>query len=979
MVTGTQPEMIASPPKKILPLDPPRASELISEFLQCLNEADLTATAERISGNEPIKEFLAAVFDLSPYLRDCAFSNPVHLENCLNQNFEATVDATLSNTKVSGIEVSNEADLMAILRGHKKQIALLCGLADLGGWLHSSKITRILSEFADASLNATLDFILLQMAKNGKLELFDNARPQFCSGLIVLAMGKHGGWELNYSSDIDIVLFFDDQSKLTVIGTDPVTLFGRLARQLVKIMQERTSDGYVFRTDLRLRPDPASTPPVIPLEAALNYYEAYGQNWERAAFIKARPAAGDIEAGYEFLKALSPFIWRKYLDYAAIQDVHSIKRQIHSHKGHGKIAVNGHNIKLGRGGIREIEFFVQTQQLIAGGRIGELRKIQTLEGLKVLAELGWITEKARAELADAYWYLRNVEHRLQMVSDEQTHTLPTEEDEVKRIAFMMGNKTYAEFSQQLTKVLRTVERHYSDLFEAEENLTGDEGNLVFTGEDDDPETVETLEKFGFSRPPEVIKLIKGWHTGRYAALQTVQARESLTALLPKLLTQLSAGGSPDAALIRFDRFISGLPAGIQLFSLLNSNPKLLGLLVRILGAAPRLAEIITRKPHVFDGLLDPNFGEYLPNRETLSVQLKLSLARARGYEMALDAARVFAAEQKFLIGVLLFNGSISAIDAGSAYSALAEVLIEALLDLVLIEFSQKHGKVANSKICILGMGKLGSGELTVGSDLDLIFLYDHDEKIEQSDGEKPLPVSQYFIRLIKRLVTAMSAPTAEGVLYELDFRLRPSGNAGPLATQLGSFVKYQNQNAWTWEALALTRAKPVAGDVEFCQHVAREVATLNRHPRDEVTTRKDVVEMRAAIEDQKGSTDPWDVKIANGGLIDIEFLAQWSIIANPNQKLEGLQSTLSMLDAAPDHLLPVEDRKTLKQALLLYGSVQQLLRLCLAEDFVPETAPPGLVKAVCAALDVPDISFAEAQLNETREQVRAIFNKVLTR
>ncbi|MFK5977788.1 MAG: bifunctional [glutamine synthetase] adenylyltransferase/[glutamine synthetase]-adenylyl-L-tyrosine phosphorylase [Rhizobiaceae bacterium] len=975
---GTSAEMIATPPKQILPLNDQHSQDLLAEFLECAAGKDLDTAGKIINGNKELGKFLAAVFDLSPHLRNCAFSNPLLLENCLTQPFLKTLDDTLSTTKVMGVGAANEAELMAGLRNNKKQVALLCGLADLGGWLHPSKITRILSEFADASLNAALDFILLQMEKAGNLELSDSTRPQYQSGLIVLAMGKHGGWELNYSSDIDIVLFFDDRADIKIIGSDPTTLFGRLARQLVKIIQERTPDGYVFRTDLRLRPDPASTPPVIALEAALNYYEAYGQNWERAAFIKARPAAGDIEAGEAFLKELSPFIWRKYLDYAAIQDVHSIKRQIHSHKGHGKIAVNGHNIKLGRGGIREIEFFVQTQQLIAGGRITKLRQMQTNSGLKVLADLDWITVEARDELEEAYWYLRDVEHRLQMVSDEQTHTLPVENDELLRIALMMGNTTLEEFSNKLLKIMRTVECHYSELFEGEEKLSDDGGNLVFTGEDNDPGTITTLENLGFLRPFDIIKIIRAWHTGRYAALQTVQARELVTALLPSLLRQLAEGGRPDDALIRFDQFISGLPAGIQLFSLLNSNPKLMRILLQILGAAPRLSEIITRKPHVFDGLLDPSFGEFLPNRETLSKQIALSLSRAPSYEMALDAARLFAAEQKFLIGVLLFDGSISATDAGHAFTALAEVLIEKMVDLVSREFQKKYGKVANSDICILGMGKLGSAELTAGSDLDLILLYDHDEKIEKSDGPKPLYVSEYFIRFTQRLVTAMSAPTAEGVLYELDFRLRPSGNAGPLATHISSFIKYQTGDAWTWEALALTRARPVAGDTEFCGRVAKEVAILNGRDRDDETVRADVVKMRETIEVEKGTDNPWSIKTAKGGLIDIEFLAQWSILARGSQLQSDLQSTGAMLETAPDRLLQSEDRIILKDAHLLYSKVQQLTRICLAEEFVPENAPPGLVKAICATLDVPDISIAETLLNETRSHVRAIFEKVLS-
>ena len=390
-----------------------------------------------------------------------------------------------------------------------------------------------------------------------------------------------------------------------------------MGKHLVKLMQERTEDGYVFRTDLRLRPDPSSTPLIIPTEAALHYYEGQGQNWERAAMIKAMAVAGDLVAGERFLKELTPFVWRKYLDFAAIQDVHSIKRQIHAHKGHGEIRVNGHNIKLGRGGIREIEFFVQTQQLIAGGRNPELRVRGTAEGLEALTSHGWIEEKTRDELSGCYWYLRNLEHRLQMVDDQQTHTLPEDTDELKRIAAMLGQLDVKVFSRQITKTLQTVEYYYSKLFEAAPELSAVGGNLVFTGQDDDPDTVSTLEALGFENPGDVIKVVKRWHVAKIPALQTNQARELLTELVPELLQAFGKSAKPDKTLFDFDQFLSGLPAGIQLFSILKSNPALNTLLVRILTAAPSMAEQISQKPHVFDAMLEPQVADEVPTREYL--------------------------------------------------------------------------------------------------------------------------------------------------------------------------------------------------------------------------------------------------------------------------------------------------------------------------------------------------------------------------
>ena len=725
-----------------------------------------------------------------------------------------------------GLKLDDEAELMARLRKFKRKTALLCGLADLGGWWSGRVVTAALSDFADAALNASLDFILLSQERSEKLALVNSSSPQTQSGLIVLGMGKHGARELNYSSDIDLILLFDERAPIELHTDDPVSLLGRMAKQLVKIMQERTGDGYVFRMDLRLRPDPASTPPVMPLGAALHYYEGQGQNWERAALIKARPVAGDLAAGESCLKELAPFVWRKYLDFAAIQDVHSIKRQIHAHKGHGEIAVKGHNVKLGRGGIREIEFFAQTQQLIAGGRNEKLRERRTIEALVQLSKLEWISPEVVDELGEAYWYLRNLEHRLQMVSDEQTHTLPDDDRELKRIAFLMGEQSTASFSKELTNVLKRVERRYAELFETAPELSTIKGNLVFTGDDEDPGTVETLTGLGYQRASEIIKIVKGWHYGRVPALQSAQARELLTELAPHLLKEFAQSGNPDEAMFAFDQFVSGLPAGIQLFAILNSNRALTSLLARILGAAPRLSDAIARRPHIFDGLIDPQFMNTVATKETLGPLLDADLERALNYESALDQARRFFSEQKFLIGIRYFGGSISTHQAGQAFSDLAEVMISSLLSRVQSEFEIRHGKIAGGKICILAMGRLGSRELTATSDLDLIFLYDHDEDSEQSDGEKPLATSQYFIRLTQRLITAMSAPTAEGLIYELDFRLRPSGKAGPLATHVDAFIKYQKSEAWIWESQALTRARPVAGDDEFCDFVGGKIREL---------------------------------------------------------------------------------------------------------------------------------------------------------
>jgi glutamate-ammonia-ligase adenylyltransferase len=965
------------PPRRLAPLDAAEARKWLAELHSRLKEEELADFSAALSANSELSRFLGSVFTLSAHLRDICLIRPALLASVLSGPFDPAVANIREQTASAGLSSGSDSALMAQLRECKRAVSLLCGLADLGGWWKTHQVTAALTDFADAALGAAIDHLLLGLHAAGKVELADPARPQQGSGLIVLGMGKYGAHELNYSSDIDLVLF-QEQAQMRFLTDDPAQLLARFARSLVRLLQERTGDGYVFRVDLRLRPDPGSTPLVIPAQTALNYYEAYGQNWERAALIKARPVAGDLQAGKAILAELAPFIWRKYLDFAAISDIHSIKRQIHAHRGHGEIAVAGHNIKLGRGGIREIEFFAQTQQLIAGGRLPQLRRLRTVDALAALLEEGWIDAAAHDQLCACYWFLRDVEHRIQMVADEQSHSLPDDEEGLRRIALMMGEKDAAAFSARLVDVLRKVERHYAGLFEKSPELTVPGGNLVFTGDDDDPATVETLAVFGYRQPSVVIATVRGWHYGRYPAMRTAQARELLTEITPSLLQEIARAGDPDATLSAFDRFLSGLPAGIQLFSLLKSNPGLLQLVLFILSAAPRLSEIVTRRPHVFDGLLDPAFSTGAPRAVVLRERLAGALARADGFEAALDAARIFAAEQKFLIGMRLISRTVTPAQAGRAFSDLAETLTVTMLDRVEAEFVRRHGHVPGGRICILGMGRLGSRELSAGSDLDLIFLYEHDARAEESDGEKPLAVSQYFMRLTQRLIAAMRAPTAEGVIYELDFRLRPSGNAGPLATHVDSFLRYQREEAWTWERQALTRARTIAGDAKLRERMEHELCVLAHEAAEPGKLARDVREMRELIDKEKGSANPFDVKNVKGGLIDIEFVAQWAALRRGLPQGEARRTGLAdMLRVATPQFVWQDDCEKLLAAAEAFNAVLQLVRVCSDDGFDAKDGPKGLGDLICRELDLPDLRAVTSHLHAMQKEVREIFLRVV--
>jgi glutamate-ammonia-ligase adenylyltransferase len=943
------------------------------------------AIAALVDGAMPLRDFIVSVLTLSPHLREMANLDPALLAAAISEPLEPQIEQLVAEARRAwlpseGAGSPSESDVMSRLRIAKRKASFLIALADLARIFDGRMTTWWLSALAEAAISAAIDHLLLSAHESGKLVLPDPSAPSTGSGVIVLGMGKLGAEELNYSSDIDLVVFFDETAGIVPNPDDAIDIFPRLMRRLVRILQERTADGYVFRTDLRLRPDPGSTPLAIPVDAAMIYYEGRGQNWERAAFIKARPVGGDLDAGAAFIRDLVPFVFRKYLDYAAIADIHSIKRQIHAHKGHGAIAVKGHNVKLGRGGIREIEFFVQTQQLIAGGRMPALRSRATEQTLGELTKAKWIDAETRDELIEAYWFLRDVEHRIQMVRDEQTHLLPETEVELKRIAFMMGFDDTSSFSERLVSILRIVEHRYAQLFEQEARLSTETGNLVFTGQGDDPDTLKTLRRLGFERPSDISQVIRTWHYGRYRATQSVEARERLTELIPELLRVFGESKRADEALLRFDNFISGLPAGIQLFSLLGNNPALLSLIVNIMSSAPRLAEIIAAKPHVFDGMLDRGLMAELPTREYLAERIKGFLAPARYYEETLDRLRIFASEQRFLIGIRLLTGSINGAMAAHAFTHLADLIVEAALDAVLKEIRAAHGNYPGGRVAVMGMGKLGSFELTAGSDIDIILLYDYDDAADDSDGAKPLDATRYFTRITQRLISALSAPTAEGVLYEVDMRLRPSGNKGPVATRINSFEKYQREEAWTWEHMALSRARLLCGDAGLISDAERVIDEVLSTQPDLAKIAKDVAEMRALIEKEKPPASIWDLKLIPGGLIDIEFIAQYLRLIAPAKALHlntnGV-STDEALRQLGERLMDRNDLALCLEALRLYTDLSQLIRLCVDGPFDPEKAPAGLIELVCRAGDCPDIRTLEAELRRLSKAVRAVFQRTV--
>jgi [glutamine synthetase] adenylyltransferase / [glutamine synthetase]-adenylyl-L-tyrosine phosphorylase len=927
-----------------------------------------------------VRSLLLGILEGSPYLGQLLLRDPARAVTLLSEMPESLFEHWRAQLTDDVATAKTVAELMAILRVFKTNVALLTAVADLGGVWPVMTVTNVLTRAADACLQATIRFLFAQAVARGDwLPAPVDKAPEASSGYIVLAMGKYGAFELNYSSDIDLIVFYDLARARLKPGVEPQLFFIRMTRDLVKIMQERTGDGYVFRTDLRLRPDPGATQVALSTTAAMHYYESFGQNWERAAMIKARPVAGDIEAGRALLRDLEPYVWRKYLDYAAIADIHAMKRQIHAHRGFGEIAVAGHNIKVGRGGIREIEFFAQTQQLIAGGRQTDVRTPATLDALDRLAARAWIAPGIRDDLAEAYQFLRRLEHRLQMVGDDQTHELPSDETALGALARFAGFEGVDGLTTELIRRLATVQGHYAALFEDSPKLTRDGVNMVFAGEQDDPATVAALAQMGYSQPSQVIATVRGWHHGRYRAVSSPRARERLTVVQPLLIEALSRTANPDAALGSFDRFLADLPAGVQLFGLLRANPQLMQLVAAIMGSAPRLAHILSRRRRLLDAVLDPKVVGALPSRTEIQALVAAELGGAADIQEKLDRARILGAEQSFIIGVRVLSGGIRAAEAGGAYSMLADELIGGLQRAVEDDFAAAHGRVDGGGAAIVAMGKLGGAEMTAASDLDLIVVYDHAPGATQSNGRRPLPVSQYYARLTQRLISALSAPTAEGRLYDVDMRLRPSGQKGPVATQLSSFVEYQTREAWTWEHLALTRARLVTGSPALRGKVEAAIRTTLLRPRDRGTITADVRKMRDLIAAEKGTEDIWDLKQVRGGLVDLEFIAQYLQLVHAAVQPQILSPTTAEAyeRLAAAGIISAADADLLLPATRLLGNLTQILRLCFEGPFDPATAPEGLKQLLARVGDAPDFRSLEGQLRQLLADVAERFDRLV--
>ncbi|WP_298836152.1 bifunctional [glutamine synthetase] adenylyltransferase/[glutamine synthetase]-adenylyl-L-tyrosine phosphorylase [uncultured Roseobacter sp.] len=857
-----------------------------------------------------------------------------------------TPDAALAEV-IANAGGCEGTDVGRHLREAKRRVALLTALADLGGAWPLEKVTGVLTEFAATACQAALRGAISIQIRRGKLPGMSETDIADAAGMCVLAMGKMGAGELNYSSDIDLICLFDETRFAPDDFHDARAAFVRATRAMCATLSEITAEGYVFRTDLRLRPDPAVTPVCMSMEAAERYYESLGRTWERAAYIKAAVVAGDFRAGEQFLKTLTPFVWRRHLDFAAIQDAHDMRLAIREHKGlGGPITLPGHNMKLGRGGIREIEFFTQTRQLIAGGRDPELRCRGTRDGLAVLARKGWVPEETAQVLSDHYVVHRTVEHRLQMINDAQTHNLPGSEEGFARLAAMMDtdpDNLRADLRSRLADVHEMTEGFFAP--SARPEPAGDVADLI------DAQTVTR------------------WLS--YPALRSERSREIFNRLRPDLLLRLSRTAKPEDALNAFDGFLAGLPAGVQLFSLLEANPQLLDLLIDITGTSPALAQYLSRNASVFDAVIGGDFFADWPGTGGLCASLEAALAQETDYETALDAARRWTREWHFRIGVHLLRGLTTAPEAGRQYADLARSVLRVVWPLVLTQFARRHGPPPGRGAVVLGMGSLGAGRLNAGSDLDLILIYDPLDA-ESSDGPKPLATRPYYARLTQALITALSAPMSQGRLYEVDMRLRPSGNQGPVATSWQSFRSYQQKEAWVWEHLALTRAAVIAGPADLAADVETFRRDLLGQGRSLQEVGREVAQMRDRIRAAKSPSSLWDVKTGPGRLQEAELLAQaGALISGAADSTDGLQR------AAQAGLTDSAGAAVLEKATDLYATLNIAMRLLSESDTDPAELGPSAQNFLLRTAEAETLDDLAQRLSKTATESQRVIDSAV--
>jgi len=871
----------------------------------------------------------------SPFLRDSIEARSEIAEAFVKRGAAAAAELALQ---------LSASDLAATLRRQRQALALAVALGDLSGELTLEQVTKLLSDFADESLDRAV--------KAALAERTPDAEPR---GFAIIAMGKLGSHELNYSSDVDLLLLFDPETLPKRARDDAGEAAVRIGRRLIELMQKRTEEGYVQRVDLRLRPSPEVTPIALPLNAAISHYESSALPWERAAFIRARAAAGDVALGRQFLDAIQPFVWRRSLDFGVIEEVRQISARIRDHFAQGANIGPGYDLKRGRGGIREVEFFVQIQQMIHGGRDANVRVPATFDAIAALVTADRLDKGQAEDLATTYRLLRTVEHRVQMINDAQTHLLPADPAALDSVAQLHGLTDGAELLDQLRPHVDSAGRIFDSLAPETSARLSNDPDIV----------ARELAQLGFADVEAARRHLGDWRSGKARSLRSNAAREAFEAMLPGLLQAIAASGDPNHALNRLSDIIERLSSGVNLFRLLEARPPLAKLLAKLLAHAPTLADQLGRRPELLEGLFDASSFAMPPPADEFAALLAEAM-RGQPYDVGLDRARRLVNERRFALGVQLIDRRRDPLEVTEGYAGVAEGALIALGSAAKREFEERHGQFPGGELLVLGLGRFGGYSLTHASDLDIIYLHTAAGG-GVSDGAKPLGPNDYFNRLASRVTAALSVPTAAGPLYEVDTRLRPEGAKGMLTVSLDAFKRYQREQAWTWEHMALCRARPLFGSDDGKAAARAVINSILRMPRDRAKVVADAASMRADIERHKPPHGPLDVKLGSGGLIDLEFVTHVLQLTTHVGLDTRLEVALEQL--AADSLVPA----TIVGDLKLLSRMLVMMRLVAPGDIKPTAETWQLVAETCGAAGWDELL---AEHDAARQRIAALWNSI---
>ncbi|MCG8621993.1 MAG: bifunctional [glutamate--ammonia ligase]-adenylyl-L-tyrosine phosphorylase/[glutamate--ammonia-ligase] adenylyltransferase, partial [Proteobacteria bacterium] len=936
---------------------------------------------------------LATAMVTAPYLDQLFRHNMPLVESVLAGKTDTVLDTahsdftaamTAAKSAKSANSAKSDAEVMAAIRTLRKTVNLAVAITDITDTHSVADHLRWLSKAAETASHQLAEYLVATST-------LKETAGKWC----ILAMGKLGAEELNFSSDIDLLVLYEaksvSQNNKNGTGDEEAASrhFIALTRQFVKLMSNPTEDGIGWRVDLRLRPNPSVTPVAISVMSAIHYYESIARTWERAAFIRARPIAGDLALGEAFLADIAPFIWRRYLDYAVIDDMRMMWQREPKPPG-----LLGYHVKKGQGGIRAIEFFVHIQQLIAGGREKDLRRRGTAEALASLAKKKWITDEESTALTEYYYALRRLEHRIQMGADAHAHQLPRQAEDMLALAHFCGYGTAEEFTKVIEAVTIGVEKNSAsvgirlgvDKAETAAHASASASDIAGAGDDgtiapdppkialgllldqdysessDDSDALHrSLADMGFDNVASILPICRKWLAGEVAATQSPRAREILTRILPRILQQLSRAEQPTQAFHAFAGLVESLPFGVQLFSLLESNPTIAKIMAAILVASPRLTDELSAHPQLADELLYDEFWQAFDaghdadtNTDvtdvtnvtnasntndstalstTLSVSLTEAMAAAPSFEEALDTLRRILRRWRFRVSVHLVSGRIDCATAGRHLTAIAEAALRSALPIAHKRVIDRHGSIKNASMLVVALGRLGAREMTAASDLDLVFIHDAPDEAE-SDGTKPLHAAPYFTRIAQQLINALTAATSEGSAYAVDMRLRPSGKSGPVTLTLASFLHYQKESAWVWEHMALIRARVITG-IDHKRLEAEFEAGLGevlRQPHQADQVLPAVADMRRRITSHKPPKSHRDVRLIAGGLLDFDFFAQ-----------------------AMQLLHPIDDSASRKNHAGRYASGVDAVKAFMARGIIDEKNGTALIAAGRVLMDIDQL------------------------